>query len=201
MSAREDHLLEPLFLPRQDLGHQGIGRDTALPAADLGHYAVGAHLVASLLDLHHCPGAMYPPFGALFPDSARAKGVLPERYDLPYQPVLIGVPKDKVNLWQGFQRLRVSLGVAPRCHYECSGVSAACGPQCLAGLAVRHLGHGACVQDVDIGGLAGIHHLVARLGESPGQGLGIGLVQLATVGLDDYSGHISRPKYSSCYYR
>jgi len=52
----------------------------------------------------------------------------------------------------------------------------------VAGLAVRDVRHGACVDDVAIGDGRAVNHLDAALPEAVGDLLGVGLVQLAAEG-------------------
>ena len=58
----------------------------------------------------------------------------------------------------------------------------------MARLAVGDMGYGAGVDHMHVCRAWLIYQAVSGLGETPGQGLGVGLVQLAAVGLDEYGG-------------
>ena len=92
----------------------------------------------------------------------------------------------RVNPLQAGQLSRRPLGVAAGGHNEGRRIGAVGGPQGLAGLGVRFVGHGAGVQHIDVGGLVRLDYLVAGRHKASGQGLAIGQVELAAVGLNGH---------------
>jgi hypothetical protein len=121
-------------------------------------------------------------------DRAGGRSVSSKLRDLLHQHAFIGVAQHQVDLLQGFQFPARTLCVAPRRHDERIGIASAGSSESAPSLAVCNVGDGARVQDVDICGLSGVHNQVSGGSETPRQRLGVGLVQLAPLGLDSYSG-------------
>ena len=192
LRACEHHFPESLVLQCEDLGYQVVRGDAPLPAPDLGHYAVGAHLVAPLLDFDHCSGAMYcflrPHLIDYVPDSAGSRSVSSKLRHLLHQHAFICVAQHQVDLLQGRQLPPRALCVAARRHNERIGIASAGSSEGAPSLAVCNVGDSARVQDVYIGGLSGVHNQVSGGSETPCQRLGVGLVQLASLGFDSYGG-------------
>ena len=124
-------------------------------ASNIWHDTVGAEVVAPFLDFNHAAGA--EDIGLACAVRCLSQIAL----DQLRQALLFAIAYDEIDAFQFAEFPGVSVSVAAHRYYRRIWVSPPRQPHKVTRLAVGCTGHGACVQDVDVGRFIGRYQLVS----------------------------------------
>ena len=191
LDARDHDLPVALLTEGNRLRHRLVQRQGPHRPPGVGDDAVGAEVAAPVLHLEHGPGPLpqtaggQPLEAAALQRLVQALAPLPGAQGLEHllQKGLASAAAGQNVRPQRTHRRRIDLAVAAAHPHDGLRVLPPAAPDHGPVLLVRHLGHGAGIDDVGVAGLGKIAGLMAHLPQQLLHGLGLVLVDLAAQGV------------------